>query len=109
MEDCIFCQVIRGELPTTKLFENDRIIVIKDIHPVSEFHVLAIPKDHIDDFHNVRSNETYLALMSVLNKMIEEHGLMGKGYRIETNGGGAQIIDHLHMHLISPFASHDKA
>lgn len=109
MEGCIFCEVIKGQLPTTKMYEDDKVVVIKDIYPVAQFHVLAIPKEHIGDFHNVKNNETYLALINALNKMIEEHGLMGKGYRIETNGGGAQIIDHLHLHLISPFATHDKA
>ncbi len=109
MENCVFCDVISGNLPATKLYEDERVIVIKDIHPVAEFHVLAIPKDHVDDFHNVRVSETHLALINALNKMIEDKGLMGKGYRIETNGGGAQIVDHLHMHLISPFATQDKA
>ncbi len=101
MENCIFCKIIRGEIPKELDYQDENIVVFPDIHPKAATHLLIVPKEHVEDFKD--------ALESVINainlgikKMIDEKGLVGKGYKIEVNGGGAQIVPHLHFHLISP-------
>lgn len=100
--DCVFCKVIKGELPSTKLYEDARVVVIKDIHPQAPIHLLIIPKEHITEFYNLEGAEPILSLQNAIKKVIDEQGLMGKGYMIRAFGGGAQEVDHLHFHLLSP-------
>lgn len=100
MDDCIFCKIIKGELPSTKLYETDKILVFKDIHPRAPIHLLIVPKEHIKDFYDVKDNSIYIEMMDAVKKMIDQFNLMGKGYRLLVNGGGAQIINHLHFQLL---------
>jgi len=100
MEDCIFCKILKGKLPSTKVYENEDVLVFKDIHPRAPIHFLIIPKKHIDDFHNVTDENIYLQIINVINKMVDQFELMKKGYRVVVNGGGAQLINHLHFQLL---------
>lgn len=102
MNDCVFCKVINEEFPSTKLFEDEHVLAIKDIHPQRPFHALVMPKKHILDFGALENNSILIAIKNALQSLISEHKLNGKGYRIEANGGGAQLVDHLHFHLMSP-------
>lgn len=104
MENCIFCKVINGELPSTKEYEDEKIIAFNDIHPQAPVHILVIPKQHIVDFNNLQDPELFFSIKKALDALIDKKLLMGKGYRIEVNGGGAQIVHHLHFHLLSPVA-----
>lgn len=102
--ECIFCQIINKQIKSNPVFEDEKIIVIKDIHPRAPIHLLIIPKEHVRDFYMVEKNEVYLSAASALKKMIKEQGLDTKGYKIEINGGGAQIVHHLHFHLMGPLS-----
>jgi histidine triad (HIT) family protein len=97
MESCIFCDVIAGKLPSTKLYEDEEVIVIKDIHPQAPVHWLVISKKHVPELLEVPSG---LAgkMMIVVNKIIRDQGI-GK-YRIVINGKGAVLVDHLHIHVL---------
>lgn len=99
--DCVFCRVISKEIPASIVFEDEKVLVIRDIHPVAPVHLLTIPKKHIEDLYEL-DGDTCSNLLIVLQKMIGENKLMGKGYKVEINGGGAQIVKHLHIHLIGP-------
>ena len=99
--DCVFCRVVNKEIPAGIVFEDEIVLVFRDIHPVAPIHLLVIPKKHIEDFHHL-GDQTAVALKNVLQRMVTENKLMGKGYKIEVNGGGAQIVNHLHFHLIGP-------
>lgn len=101
MDNCIFCKVINGSLPSAKAYEDEFIIAINDIHPQKPIHILVIPKQHIEDFMNL-SDEIMLQIKSALLKLIKEKELMGKGYRVEVNGGGAQLVNHVHFHIMGP-------
>ena len=100
--DCIFCKIAKKEIPGTFLYEDDEVMVFKDIHPVRKFHVLIVPKVHIVDTGAVSEVEIFAKLFRVAQKIIVQEKLNGKGYRISINGGGAQLIDHLHVHLMAP-------
>lgn len=107
MNECIFCRIIKKEIPSTTLFEDDQVIVIKDIHPQAKVHLLAIPKLHIKEFYELQGAEPLVSLHKALRQMIDEHGLMEKGYMVRAYGGGAQEVDHLHFHLLSPISHPD--
>ena len=97
MKDCIFCKVIAGELPSTKLYEDDNSIVIKDIHPEASIHWLVISKKHIPELVEV-PDVLMGKMMAVVNKIIRDQRI-GK-YRIVINGKGAALVDHLHIHIL---------
>ncbi len=100
--ECIFCKIAKKEIPATFLYQDDEVMVFKDIHPVREFHVLIVPKIHVEDTGAVAEVALFAKLFAVAQKIIKQEKLDGKGYRISINGGGAQVIDHLHIHLMAP-------
>lgn len=100
--DCIFCKIVKKELPSTPLYEDDDVLAFPDIHPVRPVHILVIPKKHISELLAVEDTAIVQKIFSVAQKLIKEKGLEGKGYRVTNNGGGAQIIDHLHFHIMGP-------
>ncbi|HVZ66728.1 MAG TPA: HIT domain-containing protein [Patescibacteria group bacterium] len=101
MEDCIFCKIVRGDIPKEFDYEDDEVVAFADIHPLSPVHLLVIPKKHIEDFFHV-DDKTHMAIANAIKKLIDKKELMGKGYRISVNGGGAQDVNHLHFHLRGP-------
>lgn len=99
----IFGQIIAGKLPAEKVYEDDRILVIKDLHPVAPVHLLIIPKKEIKDLQSLTPEDATLLLdvVRVAQEVAEEYGV-ADGYRLLTNNGPAagQTIFHLHFHLI---------
>ena len=75
-------------------------MVFPDIHPVAPIHLLIMPKIHIADFLDLEDSMLLEKLKTVIQRMIKEQKIADKGYRLVINGGGAQIIDHLHIHLM---------
>lgn len=101
MSNCIFCQIAKHKLKSNILYEDSEVVVFPDIHPVAPFHVLIVPKKHITDFSEIKKDENlWIKIMKTTIFFIEKEKLSGKGYRLVINGGGAQIIDHLHVHLM---------
>lgn len=101
MTDCIFCKIVSGEIPSTKLYENDYVIAIKDINPKAKVHALVIPKVHVKSMNDLE-DET---LMTELLKGVREVAKLtnAKAYRIHVNTGKeeGQIVFHLHFHVLS--------
>jgi histidine triad (HIT) family protein len=99
----IFGKIITGEIPSEKVFENERIIVIKDIHPVAPVHLLIIPKKEIPDLQSVKPEDLPLIqeIVTIAQTLAERYKITD-GYRLITNNGSkaGQIIFHLHFHLI---------
>lgn len=101
--DCIFCKIIKGEIPSEKVFENDKVVAFNDINPKAKVHVLIVPKEHIesvkhiDESHKDLIGEMFLAAQKIAN------GKGLAGYKLVVNVGrdGGQLVDHLHMHLLS--------
>lgn len=102
MAKCIFCQIRDHEIPKEFTYEDKDLMVFPDINPAKPVHILVVPKKHIKDFMEL----TDAKLMQKINKKIQEiiskEKLTKKGFRVSTNGGGAQVIDHLHFHVVGP-------
>lgn len=102
MDTCIFCKIRDGEIPKEFTYEDDDVMVFPDIHPVKPIHLLIVPKEHLVDFSDLTNNSLLIKLRDVIQKMVKTQKLENTGYRALVNGGGAQVIDHLHIHLIGP-------
>jgi histidine triad (HIT) family protein len=102
MTDCIFCKIANHEIPTKLIFESENIVVFNDIHPRATVHLLILPKKHLQEFYTLdkKDNKVLSEIFEAIRRMIEKYDLTHKGYRIATNGGGAQAIDHFHIHLM---------
>lgn len=101
MENCIFCKIANREVPKEFTLETDQVMVFPDVVPVAPIHLLIVPKKHITDFTQVQKDlKIWKSLVSVLLELIKKQKLTLAGYRIVINGGGAQLINHLHIHLM---------
>lgn len=105
MKDCIFCKIIKGEIPTNKVYENDRILAFKDIQPQAPVHVVIIPKEHIPDVEHLNAeNASIMADIALGAKEVAKlTGVNQTGYRLINNCGkqAGQTVFHLHFHLLA--------
>ena len=103
MENCLFCKIINGEIPSEKVYEDEEILAFKDIHPKAPVHILVIPKKHISSAIEIEEQDEALIgkMFIVIKKLAKEFGLEN-GYRIVNNCGsdGGQEVMHLHLHLL---------
>lgn len=97
MNDCIFCKVIAREFPSRPVYEDDQLIVIPDIHPQAQIHLLVVPKKHIEQFTDA-SDELFMHMGKIIKQVIAKEGITN--YRLVANGKGAALIDHLHIHIL---------
>jgi histidine triad (HIT) family protein len=107
MQDCIFCKIASNEIPKVFTYEDEDIMAFPDIRPTKPIHLLIVPKKHITEF--MESDVEILGKAAiVVQKLVRENGLINQGYRIVINGGGAQEVDHLHIHLTGPWGQSVK-
>ena len=103
MEDCIFCKIRVGEIPSTKLYEDEDFMIIKDINPVAPIHLIAIPNEHYATLE-MQTEEGAIVLGKILNKIGDLADSLGlnNGYRLVINQGedAGQTVHHLHIHII---------
>jgi histidine triad (HIT) family protein len=101
--DCLFCSIVAGDAPSTKVAEVDGILAIRDIYPRAPVHVLVIPHEHLDSAHQLTGQHGDLLsrCFAVARQVAESEGI-ADGYRIATNVGskGGQAIRHLHFHVL---------
>lgn len=101
MNDCIFCKILRGEIPSKKLYEDDKVIVIMDVNPKVDGHALVIPKEHVTDFMEI-SDELLTHIYEVAREVSKK--LMSKlnatALTLGVNYGDSQVVKHFHMHLL---------
>ena len=104
MQNCIFCKIVGGEIPSKKVFENDDLFAFEDINPVAPVHVIVIPKRHIETLNDVSETDTALLgrLLLSAQSIAREKNLSDDGYRTVINcmSGAGQTVFHLHMHVI---------
>ena len=102
--DCIFCKIIRGEIPSKKVFEDEDIFAFDDINPQAPVHTLVIPKKHITDINSLDSSSTIIlsSIFLAIKKIAEIKCINESGYRIILNNGkdGGQEVPHLHFHIL---------
>ena len=103
-QDCLFCKIVAGEIPSDKVLETDDVLVFRDIAPQAPVHLLAIPKRHIESVAEVSEKDAELVgnLIAAANEAAVESGLGDRGFRLASNVGeeAGQTVFHLHFHIM---------
>ena len=103
MENCLFCKIIAGEIPSEKVYEDDEVLAFKDINPMAPVHILIIPKEHINGADELNESNAAVTskILTVASRLAKELK-MDNGFRIVTNVGsdGGQTVRHLHFHIL---------
>ncbi len=105
MSDCIFCKIVKGEIPANIVYENEMVVAFNDISPQAPVHLLIIPKKHISsavDLNQQDIKEVIPEIFLAITKLAKEFKLEDSGFRIVNNCGreGGQTVDHIHFHLL---------
>ena len=104
MDNCLFCKIIKGEIPSSKVYEDDEILAFRDINPLAPVHVLVIPKKHISSLNDLQTEDEAVVgrIYTVINKIAKQENVFESGFRVVVNCGedGGQEVQHLHFHLI---------
>lgn len=103
MENCIFCKIASGEIPSSRVYENDRIYAFRDINPQAPVHILVIPKKHVSgmsDIDQMEDSEIAACLRAV--RLVAAQENLSNGYRVISNCGpdACQSVPHLHFHIL---------
>ena len=101
--DCLFCKILAGEIPSTKVYEDDYVYAFKDIAPQAPFHAVVIPKKHIQSAADINSeNSVYVSKIFEAVAAIAIENNLSNGFRVVTNCGedGGQTVGHLHYHML---------
>lgn len=103
MEDCLFCKIVAGEIPSTKVFEDEKVLAFRDIAPMAPTHILVIPKTHIGSVNEITAENSALVahIFTVIPQIAKAEGLEN-GYRVVSNCGSdaGQTVPHLHFHIL---------
>jgi histidine triad (HIT) family protein len=108
--DCLFCRIVAGEIPSTKVHQDELVFAFRDIAPRAPTHILIIPRDHIASAADLTEAHAEMLgrLFAVAARIAREEGIAESGYRLVSNvgRGGGQTVDHLHFHLLGgrPFS-----
>ncbi len=104
MNDCIFCKIIAGEIPSTKVYEDDDVLAFRDINPQAPTHIIVIPKTHIccANMINEDNTDVIAKIFTVIPKIAKAEGIADDGYRIVNNCGAnaGQTVFHIHFHIL---------
>ncbi len=102
--DCLFCKIIDGDIPSTKVYEDDMVLAFRDIEPQAPEHIVVVPKTHIESANEITAeNSRYVAaIWEKIPQIAKELGFAADGYRVVNNCGknGGQTIPHLHFHIL---------
>jgi histidine triad (HIT) family protein len=103
MDNCLFCKIIAGEIPSTKVYEDDKILAFRDINPQAPTHILVIPKEHIAGVDELNADNSAVVshIFAKIAEIAKKEGLTN-GYRVVSNIGedGGQTVRHLHFHIL---------
>jgi histidine triad (HIT) family protein len=104
MNDCVFCRIADGSIPSEKVLEEDRFLAFRDIHPMAPVHVLVIPRQHVASLNDVAQWQQCegQALLEVIVRVAEATGIAETGYRVVSNIGpdAGQEVQHMHLHVL---------
>ena len=103
MSDCLFCKIVAGQIPSTKVYEDETVLAFRDIAPQAPTHILVIPKAHIDSVACITAENSAVVshIFEVIAQVAAQEGLSG-GYRVVSNCGdhAGQTVKHLHFHIL---------
>ncbi len=99
--DCLFCKIVSGEIKTDMVAEGDSVMAFNDINPISETHIVIIPKKHIDSVLTIEKGDggDIVDMFAIARQLVEQYKI--ESYRLAFNGGRSQHVPHLHMHLLA--------
>ena len=104
MENCLFCKIIRGEIPSAKVYEDEYCYAFRDINPQMPVHILVVPKKHIENISGISEADIEIAgrIQLAIAEIAEQEGLKERGFRVISNCGkdAAQSVFHLHYHIL---------
>ncbi|MFC1918095.1 histidine triad nucleotide-binding protein [Chloroflexota bacterium] len=104
-DDCVFCRIVAGKIPTKMMYQDEEVMVFPDINPAAPTHLLVVTKKHIPSVAHLADNEADTAghLIMIANRMARKYGFAESGYRLVINCGkeGGQVVPHLHLHLLA--------
>lgn len=102
MKECLFCRIVRREIPSGVVYEDDKIFAFNDIAPQAPVHILIIPKTHVAMLSEIKDYSVMPDIFKAVNKIAAEKGLDKNGFRVVINNGRAagMAVDHLHVHLL---------
>lgn len=105
MENCLFCKIIKGDIPSTKVYEDEEVYAFKDINPEAPVHILVVPKKHISSINEIEDEDRELIgkIFTLIKKIAKEQGVEQSGYRVVSNCGkdAGQTVMHLHFHILA--------
>ena len=105
MDNCVFCQIARKEIPAKIRFEDDEILAFDDVHPSAPVHILVIPKEHIASLHEATAGDREIIVKAFwrAKQLADELKLFEPGFRITINNGdwAGQVVHHIHFHLMA--------
>jgi histidine triad (HIT) family protein len=103
--DCLFCRIVAGEIPSTKVFENDRLLAFNDISPSAPMHVLIVPREHIATLNDVEPGHDALIgeMVRTAARLAADRGYARRGFRtvFNCNADAGQSVFHVHLHLLA--------
>ena len=103
MENCLFCKIVAGDIPSTKVYEDESVLAFRDISPMAPTHILVIPKCHIPSVAGITAENSAVVahIFEVIPQIAEQEGLKN-GYRVVSNCGSdaGQTVPHLHFHIL---------
>jgi histidine triad (HIT) family protein len=104
MDDCLFCKIVKGEIPSTIVYQDEQVLAFRDINPVAPTHILVIPKKHISGTNDVTVEDEQLLghMLTVVKPIADQEGITDSGYRLVINSGpdANQVVFHLHLHIM---------
>lgn len=112
-DDCIFCKIVAGDIPSTKVYEDENVLAFDDVNPQMPVHTLIVPKDHYDNLAQDVPADQLGALFGAVKKVAEAKGVAKSGFRIIVNNGddAQQVVRHVHVHVLggAPMNSGDPS
>lgn len=99
---CIFCKIKNGDIPKEFTYEDEQVMVFPDIKPSKPIHLLIVPKQHVKELMALDDIGLLAHIGNVIRQLVTKFQLGDKGYRVVINGGGHQLVDHLHVHFMGP-------
>ena len=103
MSNCLFCKIVAGEIPSTKVYEDETVLAFRDIAPQAPTHILVVPKTHISDCNGISADNSAVVahIFQVIPQIAKAEGLVN-GYRVVSNCGSdaGQTVPHLHFHIL---------
>ncbi|MCL5428997.1 MAG: histidine triad nucleotide-binding protein [Chloroflexi bacterium] len=104
-QDCVFCKIVAGELPSNQVYQDDLVTAFRDNHPLAPTHILIVPNEHLINANDLNRDHADVAarMLTIIPEIAKKEGVAESGYRLIMNAGpdGNQVVMHMHMHLLA--------